>query len=94
MSVLGARFMSGVRLDEPVFPDSLGGFRDPNNVRRDLRNARSPIGNETRRHLGNALRNARRNAGLTQDAVAARLGWSKNKISLIETARVRVSSNA
>jgi integrase len=91
VSMLRARFMPGVRLDEPVFPDSLGGFRDPNNVRRDLRNARSPIGNETRRQLGDTLRSARRKAGLTHDAVAARLGWSKNKLSLIETARVRVS---
>lgn len=26
--------------DQPVFPDMLGGFRDPANVRRDLREAR------------------------------------------------------
>jgi len=26
--------------DEPVFPDSLGGLRDPSNTRRQLRQAR------------------------------------------------------
>ena len=38
--VLRRRFMSGARLDQPVFPDTRGGFRDPNNVRRELREAR------------------------------------------------------
>jgi hypothetical protein len=28
--------MSGVRLDEPVFPYTLGGLRDPNGVHRDI----------------------------------------------------------
>jgi integrase len=32
--------MSGARLDQPLFPDLLGGFRDPANVRRELREAR------------------------------------------------------
>ncbi|MGH3424606.1 MAG: tyrosine-type recombinase/integrase [Nocardioidaceae bacterium] len=40
VEVLRRRFMSGARLDQPVFPDMLGGFRDPANVRRDLREAR------------------------------------------------------
>jgi integrase len=40
VEVLRRRFMSGARLDQPVFPDLKGGFRDPNNVRRDLRRAR------------------------------------------------------
>jgi integrase len=29
-----------VRLDQPLFPDALGGFRDPANDRRDIRDAR------------------------------------------------------
>jgi integrase len=37
---LRRRFMSGARLDQPLFPDVLGGFRDPANVRRELREAR------------------------------------------------------
>jgi len=40
VAILRRRHAMGVRLDHPVFPDSLGGFRDPNNVRRDLRTAR------------------------------------------------------
>jgi integrase len=34
------RFNAGARLDLPVFPDAIGGFRDPANVRRDIRDAR------------------------------------------------------
>lgn len=40
VAVLRRRFMSGARLDQPLFPDVLGGFRDPANVRRELREAR------------------------------------------------------
>jgi integrase len=32
--------MSGARLEDPIFPDVYGGFRDPANVRRALRRAR------------------------------------------------------
>ena len=32
--------MTGARLDQPVFPSVDGGFRDPANVRRELREAR------------------------------------------------------
>lgn len=39
-AMLRRRFMTGVRLDHPVFPDILGSFRDPANVRRDFRDAR------------------------------------------------------
>lgn len=40
VAVLRRRFMTGARLDQPVFPDVNGGFRDPANVRRELREAR------------------------------------------------------
>jgi integrase len=40
VAVLQRRYMSGARLDQPLFPDVLGGFRDPANVRRELREAR------------------------------------------------------
>lgn len=40
MSLLQRRFMAGVRLDYRVFPDSRGGFRDPSNTSRALREAR------------------------------------------------------
>ena len=39
LAVLRARFAAGVRLDEPIFADTLGGFRDPSKVRRSLREA-------------------------------------------------------
>ena len=38
--MLRRRFRTGARLDQPLFPDVLGGFRDPANVRRELREAR------------------------------------------------------
>jgi integrase len=40
LAMLRRRFMSGARLDQPLFPDVLGGFRDPANVRRELREGR------------------------------------------------------
>ena len=40
LAVLRRRFMSGGRLDQPLFPAVNGGFRDPANVRRELREAR------------------------------------------------------
>jgi integrase len=40
VAMLRRRFMSGARLDQPLFPDVVGGFRDPANVRRELREAR------------------------------------------------------
>ena len=39
LAVLRVRFAAGVRLDEPIFNDTLGGFRDPSKVRRSLREA-------------------------------------------------------
>jgi integrase len=36
---LQSRFSRGVRMDEPVFANSLGGLRDPKNTRRDVRHA-------------------------------------------------------
>jgi integrase len=40
LAVLRRRFAACGRLDLPVFPDSLGGFRDPANTRRGIRDAR------------------------------------------------------
>jgi hypothetical protein len=39
IATLRTRAAAGIRLDEPIFADSLGGYRDPNNVRRSLRSA-------------------------------------------------------
>jgi len=38
------RYMDGPRLDEPVFPDTEGGWRDPSNTSRALREARGSEG--------------------------------------------------
>lgn len=40
VALLRERFMTGARLDQPVFPDVSGGYRDPANVRRAIRDAR------------------------------------------------------
>jgi transcriptional regulator with XRE-family HTH domain len=90
IAMLRTRLMNGARLDEPIFADLRGGYRDPANTRRDLREARSPIGGETRQELGRSLRKVRRAAGLSQTDTAVRLGWAQSRVSLIETARVRL----
>lgn len=90
VSMLRARFIRGVRLTDPVFPDRNGGFRDPSNTRRSLRDARSPVGTELRRNLGQALQECRRAAGLTQKQAAETIGCAQNRVSLAENGRVRV----
>jgi integrase len=40
LSMLRSRFMVGVKLDQPVFPNTFGDFRDPSNTRRCIREAR------------------------------------------------------
>jgi integrase len=40
VALLRRRFMTGARMEQPVFPSVDGGFRDPANVRRELRDAR------------------------------------------------------
>lgn len=90
IEMLHRRALDGVRRAEPVFCDALGGFRDPSNVRRDLRNARAPRGSRARQVLGGQLAGLRRGAGMTQRAAAERLGWSRNRVGLIEAGRVRI----
>ena len=51
---------------------------------------RQPVGTERRQELGRVLRAHRRQAGLTQKDVVAKLGWKKTRLSLIETGRVRL----
>jgi integrase len=92
LEMLLARWTPGTPLDAPIFPDSKGGFRDPHNVQKALRNARRPIGSQRRQDLGRVLRTHRRNAGFTQNQVVAKLGWRKTRISLIETGRVRLTA--
>ncbi|WP_020391490.1 helix-turn-helix domain-containing protein [Kribbella catacumbae] len=90
IATLRTRAATGIRLDAPIFTDTIGGYRDPNNVRRSLRAALAPIGSTTRRDLGQALRAARRGAGLSREEVAKTLNWPKTRIQLIETGRIKV----
>lgn len=43
VDMLTLRHDAGVKLDWPVFPDSLGGFRDPNNTLKILRKVRANV---------------------------------------------------
>ncbi|MEV5967225.1 helix-turn-helix domain-containing protein [Kribbella sp. NPDC051952] len=90
IAVLRTREAGGIRLDEPIFPDTQRGFRDPNNVRRSLRTALSPIGSTARRDLGQTLRHLRRETGMTRKQVADNLTWPQTRIELIETGRIKV----
>jgi copper chaperone CopZ/transcriptional regulator with XRE-family HTH domain len=87
--ILEARRARGVHLTEPVFCDALGGFRDPNNVRRDLRRARAPHGSTARQGLGASLARARRSAKLSRQEVAQAFDWPRSRVELVEAGRVR-----
>lgn len=90
IAMLRTRHAAGIRLDDPVFADSLGGGRDPSNTRRSLRTALSPVGSTARRDLGLSLRALRREAGMTRKQVADSLEWPRTRIELIETGRIKV----
>ncbi|WP_406057497.1 helix-turn-helix domain-containing protein [Kribbella sp. NBC_00889] len=79
-----------MRPDEPAFPDTRGGYRDPTNVRRSLRSTLSPVGSTARRDLGLTIRAIRRVTGLTRQQTAATLNWPQTRLELIETGRIKV----
>ncbi|MBB6566715.1 helix-turn-helix domain-containing protein [Kribbella sandramycini] len=91
VEMLEARWSAGISPDAPIFPDSKGGFRDPHNVQKALRDARRPVGSQRRLELGKRLRDHRVAAGLTQVQAVEKLGWRKTRISLLETGRVRLA---
>ncbi|TCC55369.1 site-specific integrase [Kribbella pittospori] len=90
ISMLRARHAAGIRLDDPIFGDTLGGFRDPSNSRRAIRTALSPVGSTARRDLGLTLRALRRETGMTRKQVADALTWPQTRIELVETGRIKV----
>jgi transcriptional regulator with XRE-family HTH domain len=90
VAMLRRRHAAGVHLDQPIFADSLGGFRDPSNVRRALRRALSPVGSAARHDLGQVLRSARLQAGLTRKQVVKKLSWPKTRLELIENGRIKI----
>lgn len=81
LDMLTSRWMPGTPLDSPIFPSSEGGFRDPHNVQKALREARRPVGSQRRQDLGRVLQQHRRNAGLKQTDVVTKLGWRKTRVS-------------
>ncbi len=89
VAILRTRQAAGFRLDDPVFPDTNGSFRDPSNTRRHLRTPLSPIGSIARRDLGLTLRALRREAKLTRREAASALGWPQHRVELIETGRIK-----
>jgi integrase len=79
VSMLRRRFMDNVRLDQPVFPDSLGEFRDPSNVQRDLRSARGTkeMAWVTSHSFRKTTATILDDAGLSSRLVADQLGHSR-----------------
>lgn len=90
VAVLRSRHAAGIRLDNPVFPDTRRGYRDPSNTRRALRTALSPVGSTARRDLGLSLRTLRRETGMTRKQVADHLNWPQTRIELMETGRIKL----
>jgi integrase len=79
ISILRERFMTGARLDQPLFPDALGGFRDPANVRRDIRDARGgdALSWITSHNFRKTTATVLDEAGLSARAVADQLGHAR-----------------
>jgi integrase len=78
-SMLRTRFMTGARLDQPLFPDVLGGFRDPANVRRDIRDVRGSgeLAWITSHNFRKTTATILDEAGLSARAVADQLGHAR-----------------
>jgi len=76
--LLGRR-ARGVRLGEPVFPDSLGGLRDPSNTRRALRQALDKAGFEwvTSHTFRKTTATLLDQAGLSARVIADQLGHAR-----------------
>lgn len=79
MEMLQQRFLRNPRLDAPVFPDAKGGFRDPRNTRRDLRNARGSEGFAwvTSHNFRKTAATILDEAGLTGRRIADQLGHAR-----------------
>jgi integrase len=79
VAMLRRRFMEGARLDQPVFSDIRGGFRDPNNVRRDLREGRGTkeLAWVTSHSFRKTTATILDEAGLSSRSVADQLGHAR-----------------
>jgi integrase len=76
---LQTRFSGGVRMDEPVFADSLGGLRDPKNTRRDIRHALDRAGFRwvTSHNFRKTTATLLDQAGLSARVIADQLGHAR-----------------
>jgi integrase len=83
VAMLRRRFMASPRLDRPVFPDGLGGFRDPSNTRRDLREARGTdaLAWVTSHSFRKTTATILDDAGLSPRSVADQLGHSRSSMT-------------
>lgn len=77
--MLERRKHSNPEPDSPVFPDSLGGLRDPSNTRRALREARGTEGFEwvTSHNFRKTAATIMDDAGLSARAIADQLGHAR-----------------
>jgi len=76
---LQSRFSRGVRMDEPVFANSLGGLRDPKNTRRDVRHAldRADFTWVTSHNFRKTTATLLDQAGLSARVIADQLGHAR-----------------
>jgi integrase len=76
---LQRRWARGVRLEDPVFPNSLGGLRDPKNTRRDVRAALDRAGFNwvTSHSLRKTTATMLDEAGLSARLIADQLGHAR-----------------
>jgi integrase len=76
---LQLRRSQGVRMDEPVFPNSLSGLRDPKNTRRDVRRAldRADFGWVTSHSFRKTTATILDQAGLSARVIADQLGHAR-----------------
>ena len=79
IALLRRRFEAGVDADDPVFPDVLGGYRDPSNTRRSLRNARGgdALAWVTSHNLRKTVATILDEAGLSARIAADQLGHAR-----------------
>jgi integrase len=77
--MLERRWAVGIRLDDPVFPDTEGGWRDPSNTSRSLREARGSEGFAwvTSHVFRKTAATILDEAGLSARAVADQLGHAR-----------------
>jgi integrase len=79
VAILRRRYADNPYFDRPVFPDTLGGFRDPSNTRRDIRDARGTEGLSwvTSHNFRKTTATILDDAGLSPRAVADQLGHAR-----------------